>query len=689
MVKMDLWSRPSACAPIFLSFLSAIASSAQTPANPGVIRVQTREVVVDVTVTDSKNVAVQNLEKQDFTILDEGKPRVIDAFSMVHNEPPITGMPSTSPLHLPVAASSVSANATSHSTAIILDEVNTYFEDAATARQYVIDVMSKVPPDERIALYVIVRKQGLILLQDYTTDRDLLRHTLAKHVPSALLPAPDRPPHFYVDQPVPPSNVRPLDIKEFVLIWRENANAARLSLEALAGQLARIPGRKSLFWVTTGFHPWIIGLGKAPPGDSPLSALNMEKPAWDKTFTALNDADVAVSVVDSRGLYAASDQVNGTDAVMEVVAEKTGGTAYYGRNDLDGAIAEGIAASRTIYSLRFHLADDERDNKFHVLKVKVDRPGLQLHDRQGYYAGGTQTPVDLVAGKIAGQALESRAASADSGTLDAALQLPYFYSGTNRANVHLSVDVVPAGIAFEKNATGLHGKIEVVGIALRPDGSEAARFADTVNIDREDQEHADSFARAPWHYEHQFTMAAGSYIFRLALGMGTNTVGRKEVPLHIEAWSSASFGIGGIALSTDARPVDPAVAAGGPPPSGALIAGGKEFVPAAANGFRKSARVYFYTEVYEPTLSSSNPSALTMQVRVLDQKTGEVKQDTGMAGVGGYVHPGNPVVPFATVLPVAQLPPGQYRLEVKAGHSSGPEVVTRAVDFEVGSGGIP
>lgn len=94
-------------------------------------------------------------------------------------------------------------------------------------------------------------------------------------------------------------------------------------------------------------------------------------------------------------------------------------------------------------------------------------------------------------------------------------------------------------------------------------------------------------------------------------------------------------------------------------------------------------RVYFYTEVYEPTLGSANPSTLSMQVRVLDQKTSELQFDTGMASVAGYVQPGNLMVPFATALPVTQLPPGSYRLEVKAAHSSGPDVVARTIDFEL------
>jgi hypothetical protein len=209
----------------------------------------------------------------------------------------------------------------------------------------------------------------------------------------------------------------------------------------------------------------------------------------------------------------------------------------------------------------------------------------------------------------------------------------------------------------------LHGPVEIVGIAARPDGSEAARFADTVNAE-------DGL------YRHQFTIGPGNYIFRMEAGAGVSAL-KKEVPFTVDAWNSTSFGIGGIALSTDAH------AAQGPASTGSLIAGGKEFLPSAAESFPKSGRVYLYTEVYEPTLTAANPSALTMQIRVVDRATGEVKQDTGMAGVAGYIRQGNPVVPFATALPLGQLMPGAYRLEVRAGHSSGSDIVTRAVDFEV------
>jgi hypothetical protein len=203
-----------------------------------------------------------------------------------------------------------------------------------------------------------------------------------------------------------------------------------------------------------------------------------------------------------------------------------------------------------------------------------------------------------------------------------------------------------------------------------------ARFADTVNVDED---------HTPWRYEHQFTVAAGAYTFQMAMGAGPNAVGKVEMPLTVEPWNSATFGIGGIAFSTETHPVDTSSTSAAPilEGQGPLVAGGKQFVPATTNRFNRSQQIYFYTEVYDPALANSNPPPLAMQYRVLDRKTGEVRINTGFNGISGYVQPGNPAVPFATRLPVSQLPAGQYRLEVTAAIPSSGVTVSRNIEFEL------
>ena len=89
------------------------------------------------------------------------------------------------------------------------------------------------------------------------------------------------------------------------------------------------------------------------------------------------------------------------------------------------------------------MADEERDNRFHSLQVRVDRPGLQVFHRQGYYAGAIPTAADLVAeqDRGTGSRVACERAPRDAGTLapSGIRRLYWFYAGTNRASVHLSV----------------------------------------------------------------------------------------------------------------------------------------------------------------------------------------------------------------------------------------------------------
>jgi VWFA-related protein len=551
-----------------------------------------------------------------------------------------------------------------HSTAIILDEVNSYFEDAYQARKSVVDVMAKLPADERIALYAIVRHQGLVLFADYTTDRDALRHALANHQATGMRPNLKRrggnldPPsgihgaqdaecsaQFGLspaettggDQNVPPSDVQMdgASCQELFDAWNRNAEDARLSLQKLGEQLSSLPGRKSIFWITEAFPRWLIHGSWAA--------------AWDKTIHELNEANAAVNTIDIRGLITYGQPATGAISTMIQIAESTGGKAYFNRNDTDGALEEGITASRAIYTLRFALPESERDKKFHRLKVRVSRPHVNVYARQGYYAGGEEKAADLITSKIEGAGLEAKSVGAPP--LQAFVQVPYFYTGANRASVHLALQMEDAG--------ALKPQTQIVGIALR-DGAEASRFADTIAPD------------GGGRYEHAFTLASGTYTLRITVGSGTSVSGVKEVPLTIGPWSAGTFGMGQIALSAGSA------AASGPPHMGALVAAGHEFRPVAHASFQKSDRVYLYTEFED----AANPAGLTMRFRVLDAATGAVRFE-GEGSVASFVRPGNPVVPVATVVPFAQLGAGSYRLEVVGGHAGKQETLSRSIDFEI------
>jgi VWFA-related protein len=639
---------------IFTPFLTAQTAA---DANSAMIRAEAREVLIDVTVAGRKNASPGDLTAKDFAVWEDGKRQKITSVSSARADP------ETVQKHF----------------VLFFDFSTMSVSEQAVSKKYAAGFIGGLASPDRYMAVASLNASGAHVLQDFTTASAALRKA--------------------VELPADVRGQAPNSQQGMVAAGSSGKGPIPLAaaLEAVAGSLAPAPGRKALLLFTGGY------------GDSDFAR-------FKQTIAACNRANVAVYVIagsagaassnlsaaDSRRVpdpafanlnpvFVATMGMNGTNGetpanFARLLADGTGGEALGLTETLPDQLAA-VAREQDEYYRVAYAPPPAKEGSCHTLRVTVNTRGLETRARNEYC---TEKPVDLVAGKIAGQALEVKAAEAARGSLQASAQLPYFYTGTNRASIHLSVEIVPAGMRFDKNdKAGLHGQIDLVGTAVRPDGGTVARFADTVDVIKENQQQADAFTHTPYHYEHQFTVAAGTYVFQLAIGAGPNAVGKLEMPLNVETWNSGSFGIGGIALSTEMRPAEAASASasstGAPALEGRapLVAGGRQFVPAATNRFRNSDHVFFYTEVYEPTLGGANPSTLKMQVRVLDRKTGELRQDTGMAGIAGYVHPGNPVVPFATAVPVAQLPAGSYRLEVRAAHSSGPEVVARTVDFEV------
>jgi VWFA-related protein len=480
--------------------LSPALAKAQT------LHAETRVVQIDVVVVDSSGKPVEGLTKQDFEVRDEGKPRPIDLFNTtfnsnriaeaVANAPSPSSAPSLPP-HIFSNRNPAPPVVSGHSTVLVLDQINAYLEDAAYARGQVLSLMDKVPADEQIALYVISRNLGLVMLQDYTTDRELILRSLGKYIPRGIFPSP--PPSGSkanksgdpspvgntlaqadefakgTDQSHPPglANTIPAPtLQEKIAKWEENSRAVQLILKALAEHLALVPGRKSVFWITQGFPPYLLR--------------GTQQPAWDKTLTELNEANVAVNPVDSRGLFRGAHLNSGTLLTMQTVADATGGKAYLNRNDLDTAMADGIAASRASYTLGFYLNDNERDDKFHALKVKADRAGLQLLYRQGYYAGSSELPGGAVP-------------SAQSGDLEAALMNQTNATGVGitarvetkpgspQGTLDISLNVDPATLSLAQkgsaNGAGWIGRIDEMFVELNEDGETLAKISDTKEFE--------------------------------------------------------------------------------------------------------------------------------------------------------------------------------------------------------------
>ena len=134
--------------------------------------------------------------------------------------------------------------------------------------------MSKLSPDESIALYVTAKDLGLVLLQDYTTDRSLLMRGLKSYIPRGMgTPAethPDKPGGDGLTASATPTRC---PARETEMLAEDASSDTRLTLQALAEHLALVPGRKNVF---------LVRGRPGPPLRARALMHGMFQQAWDK-----------------------------------------------------------------------------------------------------------------------------------------------------------------------------------------------------------------------------------------------------------------------------------------------------------------------------------------------------------------------------------------------------------------------
>lgn len=367
--------------------------------------------------------------------------------------------------------------------------------------------------------------------------------------------------------------------------------------------------------------------------------------------------------------------------VLFMLADGTGGFVVHDTNDLLSGLLK-IGAEQDQYYVLSYTPPSSEEGTCHSLKVKVERGGTTVRSRSGYCKA---KPHDELKGSPIEKTLETRASSPGPGTIPAKLRLPFFYTGENVARVNVALEMDTQRVEFKKEKGKMHAVINVLGIAYNPEGGVAARFSDSVNVDLTDKKQVEAFKESPLHYENQFEIASGRYNLKLAFSAGGENFGKMEQPLVVDPYDPSEFALSGLALSQTARAASSgldltAVLDDRTP----LLVSGVQVIPSGSSLFQKSGTSIFYFEIYEPLLlqpDAQKTTAVAIEMKVFDRKTGEQKEDTGLMRVD-MPGAGNPVIPVGEKMPVAKLSPGAYRLELTAADTAGKQV-TRSADFDL------
>ncbi len=379
---------------------TAHSTSSENSQQPQAIRTTTRLVQVSVIVQDKSGASITGLDKQNFKLFDDGTPQEIAFFS------------STTPARMPQRAlpsnvvtnrSDLTGKEPGEIIVILYDELNTSFEDQAYARQHILRFLESIRPQDHVAIFALT--SDLFVLHSFSDDSAALANSVNRFSPQLTaafasshsgklnVPALANDPFWKSAE----GRVNGANGEIAASATADRYRTTYAAFMAIAGYVANIPGRKSLVWVSGGI-PIDIGTTRigVPDRDS-LHFWNTGAPgmAADKNLGGLagvlNRVDMAIYPIDAHGI----DSASGAGAffsrwslrfTFNLLADTTGGKAFFGTNDIAGAMHSAFEDGRYSYTLGFYPNHGVWDGKFRKIKISLDTPDSRLRYRRGYFA---------------------------------------------------------------------------------------------------------------------------------------------------------------------------------------------------------------------------------------------------------------------------------------------------------------
>jgi VWFA-related protein len=322
---------------------------AQQNVPPG--REDTSRINLDVVVTPKSGEPVANLQQQDFTILDNKTPQHIISFQALGG--------SQNPVHV----------------TLVIDAVNSSYQNIAYQREQIDKILrangGRLAQPMALAFFT---DTGTQVQQGFSTDGNALSASLDQY------------------------SVGLRDIRRSSQ-WGgdERFQLSINALRELAGQQAKLPGRKMILWLSPGW-PLLSGPG-----------IQLDNKQQNQIFativglsTELRQDRVTLYNVDPLGAgegvgrtfyyqdflkgVSKASQVSLGDLSLQVLATQSGGLVLNSSNDVAALLGKCLQDTEAYYELSFVPAPADRRDEYHGLGIQVAKPGLTARTRTGYYA---------------------------------------------------------------------------------------------------------------------------------------------------------------------------------------------------------------------------------------------------------------------------------------------------------------
>ena len=641
------------------------ASSRDAQQSGFVLKVNAELVLTNVVVRDAKTGEfVRGLKQGDFTVFENGKKQEIASFDFQSvematplNEATISGLAAGTGPGSKAAVVARPEDLRNHRLIVFFfDLTSMQPEDLDRAVDAAKDFLKKkMQSADLIALVSL--GDSLKVDQDFTADKDALIHEVGIYNGTEGQGFAQGA-NGNSNQVEDTSGYTP-DESEYNDL---NTDRELFALRAIAKSLEKISEKKSLLYFSGG-----------------ISRDGIENQASLRAATnAAVRANLAIYSVDTRGLQAIGplgdastgslrgqgaykggallNNMNSNFASQEVMAtlsSDTGGKAFFDSNDFGPAFERVQRDTSAYYAIGFHSTNLARDGKYRRLTIKVNRPGVKLEYRPGYYA-----PADFAhSGKQDRERDLEDQLSSDLPATDVAVYLDamYFRLDENRFYVPVSLIVPGSQIPFVKGGDKDKATLDIIGTVIdevkRPIGR--ARETVKLNLDTSQQGRQKNI-----QYTTSFNLPPGKYHLKFVVRENqTGRMGSFEADITLPEMKKSPLKISSIVLASARQPSKQ---------QNPLVRNGEEYVPNISHVFRQDQHLFLLYEVYAPAREKLEkaPKGTKLGINLLSSLEliqGSTKvYETPVVKATAINVEGRDAVSIELDVPLADLKPGSY-----------------------------
>ena len=401
---------------------------AQQPAEQPVFRTGINFVRVDVIVTDRQGNPVDDLKLEDFEITEDGKPQKPETFRLVRVDTITQPAYTSRTIRTRNDEETAAQDENSRIFIFFLDDYHVRRETSMSVKKPIVDfIANQLAPGDLIGvMYPLTPIDAVVLSRNHQGVINTVEKFEGRKY--NYEPINDLERDYYYK----------LTPQAIEMIRRQVSLSALRGISTKLGSLRE--GRKSVILVSEGYTSLLppqlrsdmpAGYSSPSGGDltrDPFAAENnimedrarfsadidMQRELQD-VFDAANRNNTSIYALDPRGLstgeFDISQNISGRTSqqyltssmdALRILAENTDGRAIVNRNDLGNAMKQIIKDSSAYYLLGYTSSEAPTDGKFHEIKVRVKRPGLQVRGRKGYWAYTADDVRRAMAGPKAG-----------------------------------------------------------------------------------------------------------------------------------------------------------------------------------------------------------------------------------------------------------------------------------------------